>query len=115
MRKRINYETSNNAIITLDPIEIFIYVIMIVCGRLRNPSNNFLLMYYTREFVSRYGFRKKKNNVRSPSSIMRTKEAATQEVFFPSSYLAKSVYSFRASLPCLDDISSFSELNGSVK
>lgn len=45
MRKRINYETSNNAIITLDPIEIFIYVIMIVCGRLRNPDNNFLLMY----------------------------------------------------------------------
>lgn len=46
---------------------------------------------------------------------MRTKEAATQEVFFPSSYLAKSVYSFGASLPCLDDISSFSELNDSVK
>lgn len=30
MRKRINYETSNNTVITLDPIEVFIYVITIV-------------------------------------------------------------------------------------
>jgi len=58
MRKRINYETSNNAIITLDPIEIFIYVIMIVCGWLRNPDNNFLLMYTrTRVHLSFRDFR----------------------------------------------------------
>jgi len=35
MRKRINYETST--IIALDPIEVFIYVIITVCGRSRIP------------------------------------------------------------------------------
>lgn len=112
MRKRINYETSNNAIITLDPIEIFIYVIMIVCGRLRNPDNNFLLMYYTREFVSCCGFRRKPSSFAIQHYVYeRCRDARS---FSPLSYLAKSVYSFRAPLPCLGDISSFSELNGSV-
>lgn len=115
MRKRINYETSNNAIITLDPIEIFIYVIMIVCGRLRNPGNNFLLMYCTCESVSRCGFWRKQRAF-AVQHYAYERSRVAQEVFFPFVIFGKKrVLVSRAPLPRLGDISSFSELNGSVK
>lgn len=116
MRKRINYETSNNAITTLDPIEIFIYVIMIVCGRLRSPDNNFLLIYTAGSSLARVCGENREFRFRTVhhDAYAYTREIACRGMPFLFVTFGKKRL-FRAPLSCLSDISfSRVELNGGV-